>query len=156
MTQFVFNVFNVFENYFRRLLPPPPPPPTLFFFFFFFFFFTKAYIPPERKIPGVGGWRWAMPPTPDFCVTQRKIYQHVGIIWRYPRRQSPTPILKFALPPTPNPDASQWNIAGVGSQRKMLALAMYISFFFCRFHLRLYPTRTQFPVEYGLKPYLFQ
>ena len=49
------------------------------------------------------------------------------------------------------PDANQWNIAGVGSQRKMLALAMYISFFLCRFHLRLYPTRTQFPVEYGLK-----
>ena len=39
----------------------------------------KAYIPPERKIPGVGGWRWAMHPTPEFCVTQRKIYQHVGI-----------------------------------------------------------------------------
>ena len=70
-----------------------------------------------------------MHPTPDFCVTQRKIYQHVGIFWRYPRRQSPTPTLKFALPPTPTPDASQWNIAGVGSQRKMLVLAMYISFF---------------------------
>ena len=28
----------------------------------------KAYIPPERKIPGVGGWRWAVPPTPEFCV----------------------------------------------------------------------------------------
>ena len=27
---------------------------------------------------------------------------------------SPTPILKFALPPTPTPDASQWNIGGVG------------------------------------------
>ena len=39
----------------------------------------KAYIPPERKIPGVGGWRWAVHPTPVFCVTQRKIYQHVGI-----------------------------------------------------------------------------
>ena len=24
----------------------------------------KAYIPPERKISGVGGWRWAMPPMP--------------------------------------------------------------------------------------------
>ena len=41
-------------------------------------------------------------------------YQHVGIFWRYPRRQSPTPILKFALAPTPTPDASQWNIGGVG------------------------------------------
>ena len=41
-------------------------------------------------------------------------YQHVGIFWHYPRRQSPTPMLKFALLPTPTPDASQWNIGGVG------------------------------------------
>ena len=41
-------------------------------------------------------------------------YQQVGIFWRYPRRQFPTPILKFALLPTPTPDASQWNIGGVG------------------------------------------
>ena len=38
----------------------------------------------------------------------------------------------FALAPMPTPDASQWNIGGVGSQRKILALAM--SFFVCRFH----------------------
>ena len=36
------------------------------------------------------------------------------------------PNLKFVLAPTPTPDASQWNIGGVGSQRKI-------------------------PVEYGLK-----
>ena len=41
----------------------------------------------------------------------------------------PMPNLKFALAPTPNSDASQWNIGCVGSQRKMLALAMYISCF---------------------------
>ena len=34
-------------------------------------------------------------------------YQYVGIFWRYLT-------LKFALAPTPNPDASQWNIGGVG------------------------------------------
>ena len=28
----------------------------------------KAYITPKRKIPGIGGWRWAMPPTPEFCI----------------------------------------------------------------------------------------
>ena len=28
----------------------------------------KAYIPRRRNIPGVGGWRWAMHPTPEFCV----------------------------------------------------------------------------------------
>ena len=55
---------------------------------------------------GVGGWRWAIAPTPDFCV---------GI---------PTCWYLLALPPTPIPDAnpkicvtpeaSQWNIGGVG------------------------------------------
>ena len=57
-------------------------------------------------------------------------YQHVGIL-------EPTQTLKFALPPTPNPSASQWNIGVVGTQRKIFALAMYISCFLCRFHLRL-------------------
>ena len=28
----------------------------------------KVYIPLRRKLPGVGGWRWAMPPTPEFSV----------------------------------------------------------------------------------------
>ena len=28
---------------------------------------------------------------------------------------TPTPNLNFALPPTPAPDASQWNIGGIGS-----------------------------------------
>ena len=28
----------------------------------------KAYIPLRRKIPGVRGLRWAMPPMPEFCV----------------------------------------------------------------------------------------
>ena len=42
-------------------------------------YYSLAYIPLWCKIPGVGGWRWAMHPTPEFCVTQRKIYQHGGI-----------------------------------------------------------------------------
>ena len=44
----------------------------------------------------------------------------------------PTRTLKFTLPPTRNLKfvASQWNIGCVGSQRKILALAMYISCFF--------------------------
>ena len=105
--------------------------------------YIKAYIPPERKIPGVGGWRWAMHPRPEFCVTQRKIYKHIGIFciswckfFALPDAKPPTPNLKFALAPTPTPVARQWNIGGVGSQRKILALAMYISFFWCRFHSR--------------------
>ena len=60
----------------------------------------------------------------------------------------PTPNLKFALAPTPTPDASQWNIGGVGSQRKSLALAMYISFFLCRFHSRWLPNAN--PISSGI------
>ena len=46
------------------------------------------------------------------------------------------------------PDASQWNIGCVGSQRKILALAMYISCFLCRFHLRLVPNAN--PISSGI------
>ena len=71
--------------------------------------------------------------------------QHVGIFWRYLT-------LRFAFSPTPTPDASQWNIGWVGSQRKILELAMYISCFFCvDFICVWYPTRTPFPMEYWLK-----
>ena len=43
----------------------------------------------------------------------------------------PAPNLNFALPPTPIPDASQWNIGGVGSWRWVFALGMYISLLLC-------------------------
>ena len=78
-------------------------------------------------------------------------YQHVGIFWCYLTLRfafSPTPNLKFAFSPTPTPDASQWNIGCVGSQRKILALAMYISCFLCRFHLRLVPNAN--PISSGI------
>ena len=75
----------------------------------------------------------------------------------FPDAKLPTPNLKFALALTPNPDASQWNIGGLG----LLALAMYIS---CTFHVyftlfvQLFPrwqrenqpTQRQIPVEYRL------
>ena len=54
-----------------------------------------------------------MPPTPEFCVGDK----HVGIFWLYLTLKfpsPPTPNLKFALPPAPTPDVSQWNIGGVG------------------------------------------
>ena len=56
--------------------------------------------------------------------------------------------LKFVSVPTPTPDASQWNIGCVGSQRKMLVLAMYISCFLCRFHLCLVPNAN--PISSGI------
>ena len=48
-----------------------------------------------------------------------KINQQVGIFWRYLT-------LKFALPPTPTPDASQWNIGGAGSSGVGHIYFMYI------------------------------
>ena len=52
-------------------------------------------------------------------------YQHVGIL-------EPTKTLKFESPPTPTPDASQWNIGGVGSSGVDHVYFMYIS---CIFHV---------------------
>ena len=69
-------------------------------------------------------WRWGL------ALGNAKIYQHVGIIWRYLTLKfvlPPTPNLKFALPPTPTPDASQWNIGGIGSSGVGHIYFMYIS-----------------------------
>ena len=44
----------------------------------------------------------------------------------------PMQILTFALLPTPTPDASQWNIGGVGSSGVDHVYFMYIS---CIFHV---------------------
>ena len=79
------------------------------------FQWTKAYIPLQRKIPGVGGWRWAMPPTPDFCVGDTNMLVSWSQRKPFKFALAPTQNLKFALAPTPTPDASQWNIGCVGS-----------------------------------------
>ena len=79
--------------------------------------------------------RLALGNAPDARIL-RWIYQHVGIFWRYL-------MLKFAFSPKPTLDASQWNIGCVGSQ-----LAMYISCFLCRFHLRLVPNAN--PISSGI------
>ena len=52
-------------------------------------------------------------------------YQHVGIL-------EPTQTLKFAIPATPTPDASQWNIGVVGSSGIGHVYFMYMS---CIFHV---------------------
>ena len=49
----------------------------------------------------------------------------------YPTPTPPTPNLKFAVAPTPNPGASQWNIGCVGSSGVGHVYFMYIS---CIFH----------------------
>ena len=43
----------------------------------------------------------------------------------------PTPNPTFALPPTPTPDAGQWNIGGVGSSGIGHVYFMYISCCLC-------------------------
>ena len=64
-----------------------------------------------------------------------KINQHVGIFWCYLTLKFAlplTPNLKFALPPTRTPDASQWNIGGVRSSGVGHVYFIYIS---CIFHV---------------------
>ena len=56
----------------------------------------------------VGPWRWLSPPTPLFCVGDTNM-----LVSEYVFR--PTQNIKFAFPPTQNPNASQWNIGCVGS-----------------------------------------
>ena len=86
-------------------------------------------------------------------------YQHVGIFWCYLTLKftlAPTQNLKFALAPTQNPDASQWNISGVGSSGVGHVYFMYIS---CIFHVvcasfSALATRRKgsFQCNMGLKP----
>ena len=64
-----------------------------------------------------------------------------------------TPNLKFALPPTPTPHASQWNISGIGPSSIGLALGMYISYFLCRFYLLLVVNAN--PVSSGIWAIVF-
>ena len=63
-------------------------------------------------------WHWglALGNAPDARILRWR-YQHVGIFWRCLMLQFalvPTQNLKFVLAPTPTPNASQWNIGGVG------------------------------------------
>ena len=71
-------------------------------------------------------WRrgLALGNTPDARILGWE-YQHVSIL-------EPTLTLKLALPPTPTPNASQWNIGGVGSSGVGHVYFMYIS---CIFHV---------------------
>ena len=83
---------------------------------------SKAYIPLRRNIPGVGGWRWAMPPTPKFALE----IQTCWYILALPNAKifvSPDAKLKICV----SPDASQWNIGGVGSSGVGHVYFMYIS-----------------------------
>ena len=107
----------------------------------------KAYIPLRRKNNCVGSWRWLRPPTPEFRVgdTNMLVSENAKPPTPNPKCASPRrQTLNFALPPTQTPDASQWNIGGVGSPTQNFRVGHV--HFICVGH----PTQTQFPVEYGL------
>ena len=55
-----------------------------------------AYIPLERKLPGVGGWRWAVHPTPEFCVGDTNMLVST-------RRQTPDAKPKICVSPNAKP-----------------------------------------------------
>ena len=93
---------------------------------------------------GVGGWRWAIAPTPDFCVGDTNMLVSFALGDANFSRFYPTQNLKVAFYPTRNPNASQWNIGCVGCQRQIFASGMYISGFLCRFHLRWAPNANPF------------
>ena len=59
----------------------------------------------------------------------------------------PLPNLKFPFPPTPNPNASQWNIVCVGFQMQISRIG-HVHFIFCV--SISFALGTPFPVEYGL------
>ena len=42
-------------------------------------YISIAYIPLRRKIPGVGGLRWALPPSPELCVGDTNMSVYFGI-----------------------------------------------------------------------------
>ena len=70
----------------------------------------KAYIPVRRKIFALGI------PTCWYLKTRKFVF-------------SPTPNLRFALPPTRNHNASQWNIGCVGSPTQNFRVG-HVHFFF--------------------------
>ena len=96
--------------------------------------FLKAYIPLRRKNIYVGSLPWPRPPTQNFEMG-------VPTCWYLK-------MLKFAFPPTRNPNASQWNIGCVGSQTQISCVGhVHFSFYDVDF-IRV---GSHFSAEYGLK-----
>ena len=82
---------------------------------------NKAYIPLRRETIRVVSWRWLTPLTPHFRLgdTNMLVYENA---------KTPDAKPKIYVLPEAKPNAKP-NIGCVGSQRKILASAMYISFF---------------------------
>ena len=90
---------------------------------------TKAYIPLRRKTICVGSWRWLRPPTPQFRFgdTNMLVSKNAQIC------VTPKENLKICV----SPNASQWNIGCVGSQKQISRVGhVHFFYFFSRFHSR--------------------
>ena len=87
---------------------------------------------------------------PIFHCNTKYLASGVGV-GQCPRRQNclALPNATICVFPYAKPQR-QSSIGCVGSQRKILALAMYISCFLCRFHLRLVPNAN--PISSGIWP----
>ena len=82
-------------------------------------------------------------------------YQHVGVFWHYLTLKfasTPTPKLKFAFSSTTNPrcQSVEYRLRWVPTQNAGVG-HVHFMFFYVDFICVWYPTRTSFPVEYGLK-----
>ena len=92
----------------------------------------KAYIPLRRKIPGVGGWRWAMPPPPEFCLGDTNIPKICVTPYANPQHQSVEYRWCWAF----------WRLGW----RWACTFHIFCVDFICVW----WSTQTQYPVEYGL------
>ena len=101
---------------------------------------NKAYIPLRHKIP-----------LPNAIPRRQNFALGIPTGWYLKTRKfasPPTPNLKFAFPPTQNPNASQWNIGCLGYQTQISGVRHVHFIFFVSISFAL---GSQFPVEYGLK-----
>ena len=87
----------------------------------------------QHKIPRVGGLRWAIPPTQEFCVGYTNMLVSETLKLALPA----TPNLKFALLQTPTPNVSSLNMGCVGSwtQRAGIGHVDFMLFVFFSFAL---------------------
>ena len=107
---------------------------------------VKACIPLRRKTIRIGSWRWLGPLTPQFCITYTNM-----LVSKNAKKNLHFPLVrmvKFVLPPTPNPKTSQWNIGCVGSPMQSFVRVGHVHFIFLV--SISFALGSQFPVEYGL------
>ena len=94
----------------------------------------KFAIPDQKPIFHCDAKPFALDPGIDLDPQRHNLALEIPTCW-YPKTLkfalTPTQILKFTLPPTQNPNASQWNIGCVGSQTQNFHIGHVHFTFFC-------------------------